>query len=76
MSKGSKIVPVRIDEDLLEQMEQAIESRNAATQEEPFNVSDYIRFCIRTKLAHTARSRSTGRKAAKERRKANAGSNA
>lgn len=65
MSKGSKIVPVRISDDLYQAMESAIDSRNKATQEEPFNVSDFIRYCIRYKLAHTERGRSSARKKSK-----------
>lgn len=65
MSKGSKIVPVRISDELYGEMLAAMDSRNNKTQEEPHTVSDFIRYCIRTKLAHAARGRSSGRKAAK-----------
>lgn len=65
MSMGSKVVPVRISVELYGEILAAIDARNNHTQEEPFNVSDFIRYCIRTKLAHTARGRAAGRKQAK-----------
>ncbi len=62
MSKGNRIVPVRISDDLYQQMLDAIEGRNNKTQEEPFNVSDFIRYCIRVKLNHRLRSNRKGRR--------------
>lgn len=57
MAKVSKIVPVRIPVEMLNEMALTIKSRNKNTQEEPWLVSDFIRHCIRVKLAHNARSK-------------------
>lgn len=65
MSKGSKIVPVRIDDDMFAEMVEAMESRNRQSREEPYKMSAFIRYCIRTKLEHMKRGRAAGRKAAK-----------
>ena len=61
MSKGSKIVNVRVSDELYGEMLAAMDSRNNHTSEQPWNISDFIRYSIRVKLAHIARSKSNGR---------------
>jgi hypothetical protein len=57
MSKGSKIVPVRIPDDLLDEMLKQIDATNLTRKEEPFRVGAWIRQAIQDKLAHNRRSR-------------------
>lgn len=57
MSKGSKIVPVRIPDELYELMQHAIICINERRREEPYDVSSFIRMCIRHKLDHRIRSK-------------------
>lgn len=57
MSKGSKIVPIRIPEDLLEQILVRIASANVQRSEEPYTMSSWIIKCIRDRLDHNTRSR-------------------
>lgn len=68
MSKGSKIVPVRIDDDMYAEMEQAIKARNQRTREEPWKMSAFIRYCVRAELKHMKRGRASGRRNAKARK--------
>jgi hypothetical protein len=56
MSKGSRIVPVRIPRELEVRILTAIERANHHTKEEPYTLSDWIRKCIEEKLAHLERS--------------------
>ncbi len=65
MAKGSRIVPVRIEDDMYASMEKLIASRNKNTQEEPWSMSSFIRYCIRAKMLHNAR----GKKAQGKKRK-------
>lgn len=65
MSKRSKIVVVRIQDAMYEEMTKAMESRNRQSRDEPLLMSSFIRYCIRTKIDHMKRGRSSGRKAAK-----------
>jgi len=57
MSKGSKIVPVRIPDDLFVRMINQIGTTNERRKEEPFDVSSFIRQAIEDKLDHCSRSR-------------------
>lgn len=57
MSRGNKIVPLRLSAETLAAMEARIERRNASTREEPWTVSDYIRHCIARDLAHIERGK-------------------
>lgn len=57
MSKGSKVVPVRMGEDLLEQVK-AIVKRSAKTRfEGEWTVSEFVRAAVVDKLRHMERSR-------------------
>lgn len=56
MSRGSKIVPVRIPDELLDEVEVAVSSQNYHTKGEPHTLSGWIRKCIAEKLAHLKRS--------------------
>lgn len=55
--RGSKIVPVRVDEDTVREMARAIRERNNRSANVPWNASDFIRQAIRDKLDHIKRSR-------------------
>jgi len=56
-SKGSQIVPVRFEAELLSLMKRTIEQRNAVSPNEPWTMSDFIRAAVQEKLAHMERSR-------------------
>ena len=57
MSKGSKIVPVRLPERLYRGIIEAMEAANRSRFEEPYVLSTYVRKCLLDKLAHLERSR-------------------
>lgn len=58
MSKGSPVIPLRIPQTLLNEMEIVIAQRNTLTLNEPWSRSSFIVAAIREKLAHMERSRS------------------
>lgn len=66
MSKGSKIVPVRIPEDLLKQMDLTISRRNFWSKEEAWTTSRFIQIAIREKLHKMERGRSGRYKSSKK----------
>lgn len=57
MSRGSKIVPVRLPEKLYHAIVEAMESANRTRFEEPYVVSTYVRKCLVEKLEHLERSK-------------------
>lgn len=57
MSKGSKVVVVRIPAELGTEIDDAIHAANAVTREEPYNRSTWVRKCITDRLKHLARGR-------------------
>lgn len=57
MSKGSKIVPVRIPDEMLAEMESAVASQNFHTKGEPLTVSGWIRQCVERELRDRRRKR-------------------
>jgi len=57
MSRGSKIVPVRIPDEMLAEVQEAVDSQNFHTKGVPLRVSEWIRKCIEVKLKHLKRSR-------------------
>lgn len=57
MSKGNRIVPVRISAEMMSAIEASIESLNVRAGPNHWNVSDWIRQAILDKLAHMQRSR-------------------
>lgn len=66
MSAGSRIVPVRIPEDLELAILDCIAGRNLRSPNEPWTMSEFIRQAITEKLCHMERSRSRRRIRAKE----------
>jgi hypothetical protein len=54
--RGSKIVPVRLDDDTMERITALIRSRNERSAEEPWTVSDFVRHCIQAKVRHGLRA--------------------
>jgi len=56
-SKGSKIVPVRIPQEMLDEMQEMIASRNFNAPGEPWDVAKFIRKAVAEKIAHMKRSR-------------------
>ena len=57
MSKGSRIVPVRVPDELLVRLSAAVE-RSARTRfDGPWSVSEFVRSAIEDKLQHMERSR-------------------
>jgi len=57
MSKGTKIIPVRVSKQIENEINEAIISRNNVTREACWTRSDFIRQAINDKLAHIRRSR-------------------
>lgn len=57
MSKGSRIVPVRVPRDLEIRIAAAIASANQSTKEEPYTLSEWIRKAVVEKLDHLERSK-------------------
>ncbi len=57
MSKGSKIVNVRIEDQLHERMQEELTRRNELTSQSVWSMSDYIRQAVMEKIAHADRSR-------------------
>lgn len=57
MSRGNKIVLVRIDPATLARIEARMKSRNETTREAEWTLSDYIRHCVAADLAHVARAK-------------------
>lgn len=62
MSKGSKIVPVRIPDRLFSAIVDAMEAANRTRFEEPYVLSTYVRKCLVDKLDHLQRSKKRARK--------------
>jgi len=61
-SKGNPIVKTRVTTDLEREVEITINRRNLHSDNEPWDVSEFIRSAIREKIAHMERSRNKGRK--------------
>lgn len=57
MSRGSKVVHVRLDDARLKAVQSAIDSANHHTRDVPYDLSAWIRQAIDDKLAHLVRSR-------------------
>lgn len=55
--KGSRIVPVRIPEELLRRVELQIAQRNMVTNEAPWTMSDFVRVSVERNLSKMERSR-------------------
>lgn len=52
MSKGTRVVPVRLDPTLVERIEAAVKSKNATIFEEEWTFSRWVRDACWEKLAH------------------------
>lgn len=57
MSKGSKIVPVRLPAALLELVEIELLTRSTGPKGRPLTLSEWVRSAITEKLKHAKRSR-------------------
>lgn len=57
MSQGTRVYPVRLADDLVSEINAAIESRNHHSAKAPWNFSEFIRDALRNKLDHIKRSR-------------------
>lgn len=57
MSKGTKIITLRLPPGIEEDMDIQIEQRNEWTKDAPWNRTAFILAAIREKLAHMQRSR-------------------
>jgi len=57
MSKGSPIITFRVPDDLLAEMDSAINSANWHSKIEPYRRASWIKAAIREKLAHIKRSK-------------------
>ena len=62
MSKGSKIVPVRIPDRLFAELVAALKSQNYHTREEPLTLSGWVRKCVIDKLNHLERGKKRKKK--------------
>ena len=57
MSKGTKRVTVRIDDDILDQVRELVISHNNHSPDEPWDLSDFIRVSIVEKIDLARRRR-------------------
>lgn len=57
MSRGSRIISFRIDDELLKAAEDLAAQRNERTREAPWTRTDFILKAIAEKVAHSRRSR-------------------
>lgn len=62
MSKGSRIIPVRIGGELLAEIQETIERRNQLTREMPWDMSAFVRAAIGDKLRHLRRAAEQARR--------------
>ncbi len=62
MSKGSPIIPIRIEHALLHCLDTEIAKVNRTRKYEPYTRSSFILAAIKDKLKHLFRSRKTGKK--------------
>lgn len=56
-SKGNKVVPVRMDPELLSAALVTIQTRNIFTTEQPWTFSDFVRVALVEKMKKMERSR-------------------
>lgn len=64
MSRGNRIVKVRVEPELLQRIEWQIQHRNDHTDRMPWVMSDWIRVAMIEKLAKMVRSRRPRKRAA------------
>lgn len=57
MSKGSRVVTFRMEEELMTRVDAAIASANLSREDQPYNLSDWLRGAIEAKLAHLSRGK-------------------
>ena len=57
MSKGSKVVPIRFEDDLLWALDGVIAQVNERVKGEPYNRSTFIRKCVADEMKHLGRGR-------------------
>lgn len=57
MSKGSKVVPIRIPDELRKEIELFMMERNEYSREAPLSLSEWIRKACEEKIAHLKRGR-------------------
>ena len=62
MSRGNPIVQMRVDEEFLAMIDEALASRNEHSREAPWTRSDWLRQAALDKLAHIQRSKVKKRK--------------
>lgn len=62
MSKGNRIVAIRLSADTIEKIDEAIVSANRMRRDAPYDFSSWIRAAIAEKLAHRGRSKKVKRK--------------
>jgi hypothetical protein len=61
-SKGNPIIKTRVSPLILAAMQERIDSRNETTNEKPWDVSDYLRYCVMCDLKHREASKRAGAK--------------
>lgn len=57
MSRGTRITPLRLSDELLERIQAAIDSNNARRGNKPYNVTSWIRMAIEERLDKLERGR-------------------
>lgn len=62
MSKGSRIVTLRLPDDMMSSVYEALKRRNERTRDSQWSLSDWIRAAAEDKLKHVARGRRGSRK--------------
>lgn len=57
MSKGSQVIPVRLGDELLRELDKEIQKQNRTRHDEPYTRSSWIRKALADRFAHLSRSR-------------------
>ena len=57
MSRGSRIIPVRVKPELLAKIQETIKRRNANTSDAPWTMTDFFLAAVQDKLRHLERAR-------------------
>jgi hypothetical protein len=61
MGKGNRVLRLRVEPELLQEILRQIEQRNQYTSQEPWDMSAFLRAAVREKLAHMQRARKQGK---------------
>jgi hypothetical protein len=57
MSNGTRVYTVRLQDDLMERVQETMQRRDLYSADSPWTLSDFLRVCVEEKLAKMERSR-------------------